>query len=191
MENIKQEDLQPSSEQKELIWHYTSGEHLKLILRSGELRVSEAERAMGINPPALWLSKNPVWEHTATKQIWDFGGRRQMTKEEQHEVAGLIRFAVEFDKTSFITYAKYRYQTNTSQLEYDYMSSIAIVIGADPKEWYATFKNIPQEKWVSIEKWNGTEWLPLDSKSWEAAFEGDAKITPSEFWAQEKNAAQN
>ena len=146
----------------ELIWHYTHGQYLEKILESGELRVSEAESKLKVKPPALWLSKNPIWENTATKDVKTPEGVRRMTKKEMHEKCGLFRFALEFDKIAFITWAKYRYKTNTSIEEYMKMESEGIRWGANPNEWFATFKNIPLAKCLAIEQWDGAEWKNLD-----------------------------
>ena len=157
-EAIKQEN------EIELIWHYTHGQKLEKILESGELRVSEAERKLKIKPPALWLSKNPIWENTATKNMKTSAGERRMTIEEMHKELGLIRFAFEFDKAAFITWAKYRYKTNTLIKHYMWMESQGIKWGANPNEWFATFKNIPLTKCLAIEKWDGAEWKRFDAK---------------------------
>ena len=64
------------------------------------------------------------------------------------------------------------------------MASRGKSIGADPKEWYATFKNIPQEKWISIELWNGNKWEVIDGALYDAAFEGEAMVVSDDFWRQ-------
>lgn len=87
----------------ELIYHYTSEQHLSKILETGELIVSEWERKNRVKPPVLWLSLNPVWENTATKLINENGKIRRLTKEEQYRSFGLIRFVLEFkDRKSVV-----------------------------------------------------------------------------------------
>jgi hypothetical protein len=145
----------------ELIYHYTTEHHLEMIKSKGELIVSETERKYKIKPPALWLSLNPVWENTATKTINENGIIRRLTKEEQYENLGLIRFVLEFKKESLCTWARYKYKSNLPSRLYEEMELAGIEQGADPKEWFASFKNIPLSKCISCEKWDGNEWKTL------------------------------
>lgn len=142
----------------ELIYHYTSGQHLVEILERGELIVSEWEKNSKVKPPALWLSLNPVWENTATKMIKVNGKIKQLTKDEQHQKIGLIRFVIEFKPDTLCSWAKYKYKSNTPQHTYDEMEKKGIMLGANPKEWFACFKNIILKDCVSCQKWNGKEW---------------------------------
>ncbi len=141
------------------IYHYTHGELLDEILSDGKLRVSEFERINKIKPPALWLSLNPIWENTALKMVDVNGHLRTLTKSELHEKSGLIRFVLEFKKDTLCSWAKYRYKSNTPYEVYENMEKTGIRQGADPKEWYASFVNIPLRKCVALEKWNGKEWI--------------------------------
>jgi len=146
----------------ELIYHYTSGQHLEKILDKGELIVSEWEKKNKVKPPALWLSLNPVWENTATKLIGDkYGNVREMTKEEQHVNYGLIRFVLEFNKETLCSWAKYKHKSNTPLKTYKQMEDTGIQLGANPKEWFASFKNIPLSKCICCEKYDGKEWQML------------------------------
>jgi hypothetical protein len=142
----------------ELIYHYTSEQHLSKILETGKLIVSEWERQNKVKPPALWLSLNPIWENTATKLINENGKIRQLTKEEQYQSFGLIRFVIEFKKESLCSWGKYKYKSNTPVQTYEAMEKSGIEKGANPKEWYASFKNIPLSNCISCQKWNGKEW---------------------------------
>lgn len=145
----------------DLIWHYTTGQHLTPILGSGELRVSEWEKKNGVKPAALWLSTNPIWEHTATKLVKQHGQIIEITKEEQHVNFGLIRFAIEFKKDQLCTWARYKHKSNTPSEVYKNMERQGIKQGANPLEWFASFKNIPLTECIIIEKWNGTTWGQL------------------------------
>ena len=141
-----------------LIYHYTSETHLIKILETGKLIVSEWEKKNKVKPPSVWLSLNPVWENTATKLISTNGIDRQLTKEEQYQKFGLIRFVLEFKKENFCSWGKYKYKSNTPIQTYEQMEQSGIEQGANPKEWYASFKNIPLSSCMSCQKWNGKEW---------------------------------
>lgn len=142
----------------ELIYHYTSEQHLSKILETGELIVSEWERKNKVKPPALWLSLNHIWENSATKLINENGKIRRLTKDEQYQKFGLIRFVLEFKKESLCSWGKYKYKSNTPVQFYEAMEKSGIEQGANTKEWYASFKNIPLTNCISCQKWNGKEW---------------------------------
>jgi hypothetical protein len=143
----------------EYIYHYTSRNHLAKILESGVLEVSSSDKKDKIKPAALWLSTNPVWEHTATKQAGIDGKIVQLTKQQQHEKIGLIRFVLEFKKESLCSWAKYKYKSNISLQLYNGMEAAGISMGANPKEWYACFHDIPLNKCISCEEWDGKNWV--------------------------------
>lgn len=147
-----------------LIYHYTSGSHLDRILESKELIVSEAEKRMNVKPAALWLSLNPDWEPTATKRVADQNGsQRKLTKKEQHELFGLIRFVLEFKEEDLCSWFKYQYRSNISKSMHRSMEAVGIKQGAKSKEWYASFKNIPLTDCISYQKWDGQEWLTVET----------------------------
>jgi hypothetical protein len=142
----------------ELIYHYTSGQHLDKIIKSGFLKVSEWEIKNKIKPAALWLSKNTIWENTATKAVLSCGEIRQLTLLEQHEMFGLIRFVLKFHKDRFCSWAKYKHLSNTPINVYRQMEIEGVRQGSNPIDWYASFMNIPLSKCISIEKWDGISW---------------------------------
>jgi hypothetical protein len=144
----------------ELIYHYTSGQHLQQILEKGKLIVSEWEKKNKIKPPALWLSTNPIWENTATKMLERNGELKRLTKEEQHQKFGLIRFVMQKNDT-YCSWAKYKHKSNTTLEMYKAMELEGIHSGSNPKEWFASFKNIPLSDCISCEKWDGEKWMPL------------------------------
>ena len=89
------------------IYHYFAKSILDKIISSGRLKVSEWEKKNNLNPPALWLSTNPIWENTATKGVLnDFGYRVQLTKDQQFKLHGLARFTLEFKKEELCNWKK-------------------------------------------------------------------------------------
>ena len=141
------------------IWHYTSESCVTPILSSGELRVSDWERKNKVKPPGLWLSRNPIWENSATKLVKENGIQRRLSLAEMHKDFGLIRFALPFNKAELCTWARYKHASNTPLEMYLNMEIVGLRDGANPQEWYVSFKNIPLSQCISCEKWNGTEWV--------------------------------
>ncbi len=147
-----------------IIWHYTTKEKLTAILSDGKLKVSEAEKRLKLRKPALWFSANQVWEPTATKMIGDgLGNTRQLTIQEQHEMVGLARIGINYS-SGYITWAKYRHESGLNHSTLDSMEKVGIEKGGNPADWFATFKNVPEEKWVSVQVWNGTDWAEVEDE---------------------------
>jgi hypothetical protein len=145
---------------KNVLYHYTTELHLEKILDSGYLKVSDFEIKNKVKRPALWLSKNPTWEKTATKNVYDpnLGTTRPLTFEEQSIKFGCVRLTVPFCST-FCTWAKYRHVSKEPTQICDSLERIGIQQGSKPSDWYASFSNIPISKIESIEIWDGNEWV--------------------------------
>ena len=43
------------------------------------------------------------------------------------------------------------------------MEAVGIEKGGKSKEWYASFKNIPLTDCISYQKWDGREWLTVET----------------------------
>ena len=145
-----------------LIWHYTSNFHLEKILKSQTLKVSEAERLYGLKP-AVWFSKNSIWEPTATKMIFNGIKVILLTPEEQLSMIGMMRIAIEYN-SSLISWAKYKYVSKIPISLYNDMEKAGKEKGAKPSDWYCSFKNIPSSQWKSIETYDGQNWLLYQGK---------------------------
>lgn len=149
----------------EVIYHYTTGMKMPMILQSEKLIVSPFERSMKhIKKPALWLSRNPHWEPTSAKRIqMSDGTQRLLTMEEHTEelVGGLFRFLLPFEKNMYCSWAKYKYQAKINEAEYYGLERIGKQQGANPSDWYASFKDISLEYVLTIETWEENNWKDI------------------------------
>jgi len=141
----------------EIIWHYTTGLHIEKIIQEKRLRVSEVERMVGLKP-AVWFSKNQLCEPTALKFIC-IGSNPPVTEtmKVQAETIGLLRIGIEFTN-ELTTWAKYKHVSKITQPLYNELEQSGIANGADPNEWFCSFKNIPSSKWITIERFNDNKW---------------------------------
>jgi len=72
----------------QLAWHYTIGQHLINILKTGALLPTDV-LIQSNELPALWFSLNQAWEPTASKaMITSDGIFVGLTKEETRQVGG-------------------------------------------------------------------------------------------------------
>jgi hypothetical protein len=149
------------TQKMKIIWHYTTLSHAKRIVADKFLKVSKVEKSLGLKP-AIWFSKNHIWEPTATKMVSDeYGQVRELTIEEQREILGMIRFGIEFDKTKLISWRKYQYQSRIASRLYNAMEEAGIAKGAKSEDWYACFSNIRCDKWLKIEQYDGKQWTEV------------------------------
>ena len=150
---------------KELIYHYTTLEYFHKIIESGRLKVSDFERRNRVKPAALWLIKNPIWENTASKCVRseDTDEIVTLSFEQQHDLLGCIRFVLPFNKESLCSWAKYKYASNTPPQLHNSMTKYGFSLGANPNEWFASFRDIPLSEVIRVEVWNGSEWQHYDS----------------------------
>ena len=107
--------------------------------------------------PAVWLSTNEVWEHTASNMASVNGLPVQLTKQQQYERFGLARIEV-LKLAGLISWEEFGIMSGVSKLSYDFMENLGRLKGAEPEEWWAYFQVIPADAWLRIEIWNGTEW---------------------------------
>ena len=162
--NISRPDME---EKPKIIWHYTHIEALDSILSDGLLKVSQADKKMvKTATPSLWFSSNQVWEPTATKHVLDkVGDRFALTVEQQYKMFGLARIGVNYNE-SYYTWAKYRHYSGLTNAMLDGMEEVGIEMGATPKDWFCSLKNITEEKWVNVQLWDGTKWVEVEEE-WE------------------------
>lgn len=74
-------------------FHYTAGVYLPMIIKDRFIKLATAGVDVG-EMPAVGLSTNKLWEHTATKMVCVNGFPVQLTKQQQHERFELARIEV-------------------------------------------------------------------------------------------------
>lgn len=149
---------------KEYIYHYTHLGAAISIAQSGYLNLSQWEIDNGIDPPALWLSIHPLWEYTATKMKKDANVNiLPLTFSEQHEVFGCVRFVLPFESQNLLSWDAYKKAVrNTERPMLEAMERKGISLGAQPRDWYASLKNISVDKIISCQIWDGGNWQSFE-----------------------------
>ena len=142
-------------------FHYTSPTYLPAIIKAGYIKFATA----GIDKkekPAVWLSTNPVWEHTATKIGMINGIPTQMTMEQQYKLVGLARIEVQ-RLDDFVSWKKFRHVSGVTEQSFLFMERLGKMKDANPDEWWAYFKVIERKDWLAVEVWDGKEWVSADN----------------------------
>ncbi len=152
------ETSESKSNGTEYVYHYTTEVCLNKIIEDGLLKVSLYEREQGDKHPSLWLSKDEVWEPTALESFEDEYGRKiTITKEFQYELAGLGRIAIKYSP-EIHSWTTYRQESRLSSKILDALELTGIQQGAHPSNWFCSFNDIPIDRWVKVEVWDGLRW---------------------------------
>ena len=138
-------------------WHYTTGEKLDLILRSGAILPTTA-KVPPHEKPVAWFSTSDVWEPTATKVPLPGKLGQLMTA---HVQGGLARIQVPASA------APHRIQdlprlAGTSPDDWLGLVLSGLELGADPTTW--RFSLVP----VPVSFFQAVEFLDLATDRWHA-----------------------
>jgi hypothetical protein len=84
-----------------ILWHYTVGRFLPLIVQDGIIKADTGMVPKG-ERPAVWFSANQTWEETANKMHMTPFGPTFGTRETTHKLAGgLVRIGVHPDTAPY------------------------------------------------------------------------------------------
>lgn len=157
-----------------VLYHYTTFGYLENIVESGFLKVSPWEKKNKIKRPALWLSKNPDWDNTATKGYYDkeTGQKRSLTFEEQSRIFGCIRITIPFSD-KYCTWNKFKRVSKEPIELCNQLEIIGINQGSNPDDWYASFYDVATSEIIAVDYWDGNAWVDIHSDE-------DESITNSE-----------
>lgn len=138
-------------------WHYTNGDAFRKILRDGAIRPLEQYLEAGARP-VVWLSPEPFWEPTAEK-TWSEGGKAtKLDMAAMHEKLGVYRLGVS-KKTAALSWKEYKRASRSDPRVIEGFVKISREAGGEPKDWRATFDEVPLEKCLRIERFGGRKWV--------------------------------
>lgn len=143
----------------DLLWHYTVGTNVDLILACGELRPTSVRIERG-EAPALWFSTEPFWEPTATKGVVTPHGARNATLQEMDvRGGGLYRLGVNppvapHDWKSFVRIS------GISPGGASRLRKAGKAVGADHYRWFCSFDPVGREHWRCLQR------LDLCARRW-------------------------
>ncbi len=146
-----------------LLWHYTIGQNYRLILADKAIKPSAAYTGTK-NWPAIWFSRNQVWESSATKGLDQPDGTwKPLTLEELREVGGgLYRIGVA-KETAPLTWDDFvRISGIAAQIAADLKRS-AKERGATHKDWFASLVPVHSLQWLAVEVWENNQWVSVEN----------------------------
>jgi hypothetical protein len=141
------------------IFHYTTGQKLAVILRSGAILPTTAH-VPPHEKPVAWFSTSPTWEPTATKVPLPGKLGQLMTARAQ---GGLARITVP------VSAAPHRIQdlprlAGTTPQDWLGLLLAGLELGADPNTWRFTLEPVPVALFHEVEFFDfaSDQWLAID-----------------------------
>lgn len=142
-------------------YHYTPENRLPEFLASQVINLAFKSVNSNTEKAVAWVSTNPDWENTATKNIADGTGKiRSLTFQEQIDFCGCARIQIK------PTYKLHEWKkiTKLANIQFNVANQLEILgrkMGGKPKEWYGSLKPIPMDEWVNIEIYQNGNWVEL------------------------------
>ena len=146
-------------------YHYTNLVRGFKILQDYKIIIGETEKRMA-KKPACWFSTNDHFEKSQYAGYENEEGRKFVfTPEEMSKLMGSVRFG--FNKlNSFITFAKYKHASKEPIELYESLIKYGEKVGADTKEWYASFQDISLDYCISIEIFIKDKWVEWSEENY-------------------------
>jgi hypothetical protein len=143
-----------------MLWHYTiwTG-RAELILELGVIRPATELLGDGAKP-AVWFSRNEVWERSAAKTaIRNFGGKLKYPSQdaEHRDGGGLWRFGVD-EETAPHGWGNFLKLSGASARTRQLIEDAARDARSNVHRYRCTFEEVPRDRWVAVEKWSGQQW---------------------------------
>lgn len=144
-------------------WHYTTGEKLLLIQRSGKLKTT----AIGTSypeRPVLWFSTHPEFEPTAQKLLHGLGPVRRATVIELRKYAkGLFRFGI--SRSKLVPWRELVINARMSRTVARKLEERGRECGAYPGQWFGSFNDIACDQLILEKMDDQMNWLECRSPS--------------------------
>lgn len=141
------------------IWHYTTWDALEGIFNDGEIHYERTYHESDIR--CVWLSTNTNWEETVRKGIKNTEtGIVSVGSRDALFNAGFSPTRIEINLRA-VKIADWK--THCKKLSKRYAQGLEIaakVWGANPLDWWVSYKPIPVKSFASsIEEWDGKRWI--------------------------------
>ncbi|WP_210499219.1 hypothetical protein [Vibrio crassostreae] len=147
------------------LFHYTTGNKLKMIIDSGLLRPTE-EFTLNPSPtgkrikPPVWLSKNETLEPAAIKPVMAGGVKKKLPVEKFANHFGLYRIQVK-PSGKTLSFPRLVRAMGLPSGEARDMANAAVADGCDVSDWYGYIGKIKVKDFLSIEKYDDGDWIEI------------------------------
>lgn len=150
-----------------MLYHYTVGILLELILRKGFIKLATEQIDHG-EKPAVWFTSSPKWEHTANKMINDNGILKALNMvQTSNRGGGLARICVNQSSAPH-NWEQYKELSGVSKHTARKLRKSAQKFGSKVSEWNVSFKPVERTEWLGIQLYDWKAgWQTLDRQFWD------------------------
>jgi hypothetical protein len=153
------------NEAPNLIYHYTTFDTFRQILEQKAILPDKTEPDNPTEIPTVTFSADQDWERTRYR-IGKLANGQLMVMDKEllnHNCGGLIRIGVN-PEIAPMDWHEMKDKTGLSRQATKGIYDFAIFVGARTRDWYATFEPVPEEQWITVQKWTAEEtWVDLDT----------------------------
>lgn len=170
----------------EIVWHYTYGDRLNRIIKSGALlppaMVSAIYLTMGISEEAatkefradmkmLLFSSNSTWEPASYRGVQDraTGEIIDVHRLEEYAQYGMEVFRIGVNSSILHPYLKFKRLARLPTRMARALEEIARGLGSNPYQWWGSLKPVNFSHWLAVEQWVGNQWVGVQwegGKKW-------------------------
>lgn len=146
-----------------VLYHYTSGNVLKKILKQGAILPDKNEPDNEKEIATVTFSSNPVWENTRFRVGKMPDGQLVMLNKKllQKFDGGLIRIVIPAELAP-LDWVALKEKCNLSSAAIKGIYDFALSVGARTRHWFATTENVPESVWLTVEKLDENDnWVEL------------------------------
>tara|TARA_B100001540_G_C15442339_1_gene477237 strand:+ start:149 stop:643 length:495 start_codon:yes stop_codon:yes gene_type:complete len=153
-----------------LVYHYTHLQAGASIIQDEFLKVSETESKKGLKP-ALWFSKNELYEPTALKNYTYKGIINSFkTLQEQADVIGCARIGYYDNDNNLTSWKEYRNLSGLPRQDRRLIEKSYKKQGAKLSDWFCSFEDMSIDDMGFVEIWID-KWVEWTEKSLKTAMD--------------------
>ncbi len=160
-------------------WHYTVFERFQSIVSDGMITTADTLVSREVKR-VVWFSTNPCWEKTVVKIVLNnetgmktelrsrdelfnfgfFGDKKEVPHNKVNDFTP-IRLEADPEKVHLRSFQNYKKRSGDSKSVIQGLVQTAKEWGANPKEWYVVYENVPLSNISLIQRWNSEEWISM------------------------------
>jgi hypothetical protein len=144
-------------------YHYTTSLKYKQIKNDALIRPSTAF-VSAHERPIVWFSSDSLWEPTVQMFLlrnMDCAARRHKLQSLLRMMILPVRFGVN-DQVAPHSWKSLRKVSGMSNKTARRLEQSGLTVDACPENWRGTFTPVGREEWVSVEYFDGADWIPVE-----------------------------
>jgi hypothetical protein len=144
-----------------VVYWYTTMLHMKVVGNEGIIKPYYNPQEPN-ERGAVFLSTNQNWERREAKQLPKEDGELTppLNRDELFDMGIMpIRARVNPASLKLIDWKTFRKKSGIATEKAEMIDKLAREDGAIPEQWYASFEAIPVTSFLSVDVWDGSQWV--------------------------------